>query len=366
MELDEKLDILAPAARFDACDSYSRQGRRYTPRSAGWGDTAVATESGPDGRAMPTFRLLMSSRCAWNCPYCPLRAGGDPPRAALEPEELARTFLPRHERGTVQGLFLSSAVDGDVAHANNRMLDGIEHLRRHHSFGGYVHVKLLPGASAGDIERAARLASRVSINLEAPNAARLAHISPERRWDADLIAPLVLARDWQRAGALPAGLATQFVVGAAGESDSELLSSAGWLYRELAMRRIYYGAFRPAAGTPLADLEPTPFIRSRRLQEADWLLRHYEYGEAELPYDSAGNLPLHLDPKLAWALAHAEFFPVELNTATEQELLRVPGLGPTGIRRIMRLRREHRFREPAHLAALGSAAGRARDFVTFD
>jgi predicted DNA-binding helix-hairpin-helix protein len=366
MDLDQKLDILAPAARFDACDTYNQGGKRYSPKKAVWNDAGIVTEGGPDGRALPTFRLLMSSKCEWNCPYCPLRSGGDSPRAALAPEELARAFLPRYERGAAQGLFLSTGVDGGAPAAVGRMLDGVEFLRKRHAYTGYIHLKLLPGVGRDALERAAQLADRLSLNLEAPSAERLARISPERDWATDVIARLAWARDWQRAGLVPSGLATQFVVGAAGESDRELLLTTTWLYRELELRRVYFGAFRPARGTPLENQPPTPFVREQRLKEADWLLRHYSFTTDELPYDSAGDLPLHIDPKLAWALAHPELFPVELNTADQELLLRVPGLGPLSVRRILRLRREHRFRDPAHLKGLGGALTRARDFVTLD
>ena len=366
MDLAEKLDILAPAARFDACDQHSQGGKRYTAKKAAWDAGAIAAESGPDGRALPTFRLLMSSKCEWNCPYCPLRAGSDMPRAALAPEELAQAFMPRVERGAAQGLLLSTGVDGDAHAATERMLDGVEHVRKQAAFDGYVHLKLLPGASRSEVERAAKLASRISINLEAPSAAHLATISPQRDWYADVIAPLLWARDWQREGLLPSGLATQFVVGAAGEADRDLLQTTAWLYRDLDLRRVYFGAFRPVAGTPLEGHEPTPFVRAQRLKEADWLLRHYGFASDELPYDAVGNLPLGIDPKLAWAIAHPDKFPIELNTADESTLMRVPGLGPLSVRRILRLRRDHRFREVAQLKGLGGIAGRAADFVTLD
>ena len=365
MDLDQKLDILSPAARFDACDSFSQGGKRYTPKKAIWNDAGIAADSGPDGRARPVFRTLMSSKCEWNCAYCPLRAGSDMPRAALTPDELAKVFLPRFEKGVVQGLFLSTGVDGSAHGATSQMLDGVEHLRKHHSYAGYVHLKLLPGASLSEVERAARLADRLSLNLEAPSAERLAQISPERNWADDLITRLTWARDWQRAGLLKSGLATQFVVGASGESDRELLLTTTWLYRELELRRVYFGAFRPARDTPLEHQAPTPFVREQRLKEADWLLRHYGFAPPELPYDPDGDLPLHIDPKLAWALAHPERFPIELNTADQELLLRVPGLGPLSIRRIIRLRREGRFRDPTQLKGLGGATARAQDFVTF-
>ena len=366
MDLDQKLDILAPAARFDACDSFSQGGKRFTPKKATWNDAGIAADGGPDGRARPVFRTLMSSKCEWNCAYCPLRAGSDLPRAALTPEELAKVFLPRVEKGVAHGLFLSTGVDGGAHAATSQMLDGVEHLRKHHSYTGYVHLKLLPGASLAEVERAAQLADRLSLNLEAPSAERLTRISPERDWAGDLITRLTWARDWQREGLLKSGLATQFVVGAAGESDRELLLTTNWLYRELDLRRVYFGAFRPAFGTPLQDQLPTPFVREQRLKEADWLLRHYGFATDELPYDDTGDLPLHIDPKLAWALAHPERFPIELNTADQELLLRVPGLGPISIRRILRLRREHSFRDPAQLKGLGGAVSRAQDFVTLD
>jgi predicted DNA-binding helix-hairpin-helix protein len=366
MNLDDKIELLAPAARFDACDSFGQGGRRYTPKKAAWADGRVVADAGPDGRALPIFRLLMSSRCEWNCAYCPLRSGADLPRAALAPEDLPRAFLPRHEKGAAQGLLVSTGVDGGAAGATGRMLDGVELLRTRHEYKGYVHVKLLPGAPQHEVERAARWADRISINMELPSAARLAQVSPERDWERDVVQPLVWARDLQRAGALSSGIATQFVVGAAGESDRELLLTSAWLYRELELRRVYYGAFRPAPGTPLETAEATPFVREQRLKEADWLLRHYGFSQSEMPYESGDNLPLHLDPKLAWALAHPELFPVELNSADQETLLRVPGLGPLGVRRILRMRREGRFREPSQLAALGTAAARARDFVTLD
>ena len=366
MDLDHKLDILAPAARFDACDRYSQKKRRYIPAKAVWNDAGIAADGDADGRIRSTFRVLMSSKCEWNCPYCPLRAGNDTPRADLTPDELARLFLPRYEHGAVQGLFLSTGVDTNIHSATERMLDSVEVLRKQHSYSGYVHLKLLPGASISDVERAARLADRISLNLEAPSASHLRRISPQREWASDIITRLAWARDWQREGFLKSGLATQFVVGAAGESDRDLLLATTWLYRDLELRRVYFGAFRPVLGTPLEDQPATPFVREQRLKEADWLVRHYRFTPDELPYNSDGNLPLHIDPKLAWALLHPGHFPIELNTADESTLMRVPGLGPISIRRILRLRREHHFNDPAQLKGIGGAITRAQDFVTLD
>ncbi len=365
MNLDAKLELLADAARFDVCDSFSQTGRRYTPKRALLNNDLIV--DGRNARSRPLFQVLMSNSCAWNCAYCPLRAANDVPRAALEPDELARIFLPRYESGAVQGLFLSTAVDNGVSRAVQRMLDGVELLRVYHRYDGYVHVKLLPGATRDDIERAAWLADRLSLNLEAPGPEHLQRISPERNWRMDLIERLLWARDWQRtAGRLSAGLATQFVVGAAGERDRDLLLTGAWLYRELDLRRVYFGAFRPVVGTPLEEREPTPFIRVQRVHQADWLARSYGFDVRELPFSADGDLPLHLDPKLAWALKHPEYFPVEINAAPPETLLRVPGFGPVSVARIVRLRRAYPFRTPEQLAKLSSQAGRARDFVTLD
>ncbi|MCX7791023.1 MAG: helix-hairpin-helix domain-containing protein [Chloroflexaceae bacterium] len=363
MDLDAKLDLLADAARYDLCATLAAPGRRFTPRTAAGG---ASEDGGAVHRARPLFRVLMSNICAWNCAYCPLRAASDGPRASLEPEELAAAFLPRYHAGAVQGLFVATAVHGDVGAAIGRMLDGVEALRRKHAYDGYVHIKLLPGASFSDVERAVRLANRLSLNLEAPSADHLRRISPERQWHTDLIERLRWAREWQRTGALPAGTATQLVVGAADERDRDILGTGAWLYRELGLRRVYFGPFRPIPGTPLAEAPPTPLARVQRLQQADWLLRSYGFLQAELPFDATGDLPLHLDPKLAWALANPGRFPVELNTADPEQLLRVPGLGPLSVARIVRLRQLHPFRELRHLTSLGSQAARARDFVTLD
>ncbi|NTW01389.1 MAG: radical SAM protein [Oscillochloris sp.] len=361
MDLDDKLDMLADAARFDVCTTFSQGNRRHTPKRANW---AVPEADNIDSKTRPVFRVLMSSECVWNCAYCPLRAANDLPRAALTPEELATAFLPRYTAGTVQGLFVSTAVHSGVNAAVGQMLDGVERLRTTHQYTGYVHVKLLPGTSPSDVERAARLADRISLNLEAPGPEFLARISPERSWGFDLMERLRWARSWQQAGILGSGLATQFVVGAGGEHDKDLLGTGSWLYRELGLRRIYFGAFRPLAGTPLENAERTPQARVQRLQQADWMLRQYGFHQAEMPFDPIGDLPLHIDPKLAWALAHPERFPVELNSASSEQLLRVPGIGPVSVERILRLRRLHPFRDLEHLKTIGPQANKARDFIT--
>ena len=357
MDTDAKLELLNEDARFESCDSFTPRRKK---RQAGKASTGAA-----DGPATSLFRVLQSNSCEWDCPYCPLRRSNDIPRATLGPEELAGLFMRRVERGAIDGLFLSSAVDGGLRPAMARMIDTIELLRVRYSYTGYVHLKLMPGARADEIERAATLADRVSLNLEAPNGDRLKQIAPDRRWSS-ILDPMRLVYQQQQEGKLPSGQATQLVVGAAGETDREVASTAARMYNELAMRRVYYNAFRPQPGTPMEHHERTPVVRQQRLQEADWLMRHYGFKAAELPFDDDDNLPLQLDPKFAWALAHPERFPIEVNTADQAELLRVPGIGPISLARIVAMRRSVRFREVDHLRKVGVVVEKARHFLLFD
>ncbi len=360
MDLDHKLELLADDARFESCDSFTprkRKGKRGNP--------GIQQTQGPNGKPMALFRLLQSNRCEWDCPYCPLRRSNDIERTTLTPDELATTFMQRHEAGDVQGLFLSSAVDGGVRPAMARMLDTVELLRVRFAYTGYVHLKLMPGARPDEVERAATLADRVSINLEAPNGERMKRISPERRWST-ILEPMAYAREQQEAGNLPSGQATQLVVGASGESDREIFAATARMYSEFKLRRVYFTAFRPQPNTPMAEHESTPVVRQQRLQEADWLVRHYGFAASELPFESDDNLPLQLDPKFAWALQHPEQFPIDVQTADREALLRVPGIGPISVERILAMRGAVRFRELQHLRKLGVVVNKARHFVTLD
>ncbi len=359
MDTDRKLELLAEDARFEGCESFTPRRRSRKPRGVG-----VAQAEGPNGKSMTLLRVLQSNSCEWDCPYCPLRRSNDVERTTLEPEELAHAFMQRHEQGVVQGLFLSSAVAGGLRPAMARMLDTIELLRVRYEYAGYIHLKLMPGVRQDEVEQAARFADRVSLNMEAPNGERLKQVSPERRWSA-IVEPMAYARDLQASGQLPSGQATQLVVGVAGESDREIFAATERMYREFKLRRVYFHAFRPQLGTPMAEHAPTPLLRQQRLQEADWLVRHYGFKPDEMPFDD-DNLPLQLDPKFAWALQHPERFPIEVNSADREELLRIPGVGPIGVERILAVRGGARFRELHHLRKLGVVTERARHFITLD
>jgi predicted DNA-binding helix-hairpin-helix protein len=248
-----------------------------------------------------------------------------------------------------------------------RMIATAEILRKNYLYRGYIHLKIMPGASWGCVERATQVADRVSVNLEAPGQKWLRRLAPDKKLD-DLLAPLLWVRrlleDGDERRVRRAGQTTQFVVGAAGEPDREILQTTERLYRELKLARVYFSAFQPLEGTPLEDQPATPLLREHRLYQTDFLFRRYGFALEELIFDQEGNLSLEADPKMAWALYHPHFFPVEVNQATKEELLRVPGIGPKSASRIIKGRRLGRLRTLEDLQSLGAVAKRAAPFIT--
>jgi predicted DNA-binding helix-hairpin-helix protein len=367
MDIREKLDLLGAAARYDDCsasalDAVAAGRGFFAPEPPVTADPRVlpciSHLHTPDGRRKTTLKILQTSACQNNCNYCAFRAGRDVRRAHVSPDELARSFDLMYRAGLVESLFLSSGVMG-TNRTMDEMIATTELIREKYAFRGYIHLKLLPGAEAAHIERAVELADRVSVNLEAPTPAALAALAPLKRMDA-LVAPTVIPTF----GHVRIGMSTQFVVGPAGESDRELLATAQMLYRELRLARAYYSAFTPVRDTPMEAEAPTDPQREFRLYQADWLLRYYRFSADELPFDLDGQLRTDIDPKAAWAGAHPERFPVEVNAAPLDELLRVPGLGPTSAREIVRARRSGKLRELGDLRRLGARADRAAPYVT--
>lgn len=325
----------------------------------------------PGGRRVPLLKTLLTSACERDCLYCPFRARRNFRRQTFSPEEMAATFMSMHQAGLVQGLFLSSGLAGSGVRTEDRLLASAEILRQKLGYRGYLHLKLMPGAERAQIERAMQLADRVSINLEAPSSERLARLAPHKRF-ADLLEPLSWAEALRRQSPPPQGkdrwpsLTTQFVVGAAGESDRELLELSAKLFGQLHLQRVYYSAFSPVEDTPLEGCPAEEPRRAARLYQASFLLRDYGFAAGELPYDEQGELPLQSDPKLAWAQAHLSEAPVELNTADRATLLRVPGIGPRSADAILRARRTATLREPRALRPLGVSASRALPFILLD
>jgi predicted DNA-binding helix-hairpin-helix protein len=372
LDLHDKIDLLSQQAQYDLCEATGQPAPLPEGQDAAAHvpdvSHAISTVIGQGGRRVPLLKILQTSACEKNCFYCPFRVGRNMRRGTLQPEELAAAFDQIQRKGLVEGLFLSSGIVGTVR-SMDRMLATVELVRKKYGWRGYVHLKILPNAEEAQIEQAARLADRLSVNLEAPNEARLARLAPKKDFDHGLVEPLerawAIVRRLRTRGlaVATAGATTQYVVGPAGESDQELLSTSQRLYRQAGVRRAYYSAFHPIDDTPLEHEQATPPLREHRLYQADFMVRQYGYRVEELPFDAEGNLMLDRDPKVAWAEAHPEFFPVEINRAHQAALLRVPGIGPTSAATIVQARRTAALRTLEDLRQLGVRSDHALPYI---
>lgn len=324
------------------------------------------------------LRILLTNACSYNCHYCPMRRDRNLPRTLLKPAELVRIFLGALGRGWCDGLFVTTGIPGRPVKVMDDLIEALELIRERHRFGGYIHVKIVPGADPAQIERITALASRVSVNLEAPCGQSLEQIAPEKNFQIALDAlerartqvtrnraeeRLGRPRDPLHPGGT-AGITMQFVVGATSDSDRTIMERVSGIYAGGGMHHSQFSAFRPIADTPLEGERAAPALREHRLYQADHLVRGYGFGSDEVVYDEAGNLPLAYDPKLAWALAHPDRFPVEVRTAAYDELVRVPGIGPGSARRIVAERAATTFRGLADLRKIGVVTTRAAGFLT--
>ncbi len=324
------------------------------------------------------LRILMTNACSYNCHYCPMRRDRDLPRTLLKPEELVRIFLGARERGWVQGLFITTGIPSNPVRVMDDLIQALDLLRDRHRFGGYIHVKLVPGADDAQVARLTALASRVSLNFEAACGASLHGIAPDKSFpvteDAFIqVQRLVGAERAERVAGRPAdplrpggasGMTMQFVVGATADTDRTFIDTVARLSREGGVHHAHFSAFRPISDTPMEDTPAAPTLREHRLYQADYLLRGYGYAPDEIVYEPTGNLPLNLDPKAAWALANPERFPLEVTSASREELLRVPGVGPVAAQRIVDRRADTTFRGLRDLGKLGVVTTRAGGFLT--
>ena len=322
----------------------------------------------PGGGSTRLLKVLQTNICEFDCFYCEHRASRDVPRTYVSPDELARTFMMLHQRHLVDGLFLSSGITKRIDVMQERMVQTVEILRAKYHFKGYVHLKILPGASQAAVERSVQLANRVSLNLEAPSPQHLTHLSRKKDFLDGMLTRMVWVKRLQQQdpNLVPAGQITQFVVGAAGETDRDILSATNQLYKQIGLRRAYFSAFSPIPDTPLDHLPPTPLLRQNRLYQADWLLRFYGFKIEEIPLTPEGNLIQEVDPKTAWAMSHPEWFPLELSTASYEELIRVPGIGPTSAKRIMEIRHKSVITGPREFTHLGMVVKRAAPYVLYN
>jgi len=376
MDSLEKLRLLAPEADLEPAEEVLPNGRRTGPAASPVLPGCLHQAHTPHGLIV-LLKGLLSNACERNCLYCPFRAGRDFRRASFAPDELAAVFHRLYQAGLAQGLFLSSGLVGGGVRTQDQIIATAEILRRKYRFTGYLHLKIMPGAEPEQIRQTMLLADRVSINLEAPTPERLALLAPRKDFLEELFRPLRQVEEVRReVGGRPGpwkslhrsgpSLSTQFVVGPAGESDEELLRTTAYLFRHLHLARAYFSAFRPIPDTPLEARPAENPRRERRLYQASYLLRDYGFSVEELPLDKNGRLPLEEDPKLAWARRHLLESPVEVNTASRQELLRVPGIGPRLADRLLAARRLGRLRDLQDLGKLGIPVARAAPFILLD
>jgi len=357
----DKAERLSKSARFDLCGACTTAGggRQKSPEDRWIYPTVL-----PDGKTANVLKVLQTSACVRDCLYCENRVSRDVPRESFTPEELSRLFWSLFRAGKATGLFLSSAVSGHPDTTMSRMIATAEILRRRYGFRGYIHLKVLPGAGRAAVDAAARFADRMSVNLEAPGPERLRSIARGKDFAGELLTRL----QWvQEAVESPdtrvRSQTTQFVVGAAREPDREILACTAGLYRDTRLSRAYYSAYAaPDDWTPL-DSPPTPLIREHRLYQADFLLRRYGFRFEELVFEPDGNLSLSLDPKSGWAMRNPAAFPVEVEQAPREILLRVPGIGPVTAKRICSWRKKGSFQGPEDLRRAGVILKRAAPYL---
>jgi predicted DNA-binding helix-hairpin-helix protein len=368
MDVLDKLRILGPAAAIEPAEDVDLVGRplpavKMPDPLAG----CLSYATLPGSRRVPQLKTLVSSVCEMNCNYCAFRSGRDIRRATFTPDELAYLSQQVYRQKLVQGVFLSSGMVGGGPRTQDKLLETAEILRRKYKYPGYLHLKIMPNAEKDQIAAALQLADRLSVNLEAPNTKRLTELAPKKSFSDGLLQRLKWIHELRQnlIGRRPS-ISTQFVVGAVGDTDLELLITSSYLYKSLKLSRTYFSGFNPIPGTPLEDTPATIQQREVRLYQASFLIRDYGFDVEELPFADNGNLPLHTDPKLAWANEYLTATPVEVNTAGRRELMRVPGIGVKSADRILNQRKLGTISELNHLKKLGIPTTRAAPYILLD
>lgn len=374
MELSAKLAILADAAKYDASCSSSGGNRRDSRGTGGIGSNegmGICHAYAPDGRCISLLKILLTNFCIFDCAYCINRRSSNVQRARFTVEEVVQLTLDFYRRNYIEGLFLSSGIIQSSDYTMEMLVRVARSLRQDHKFGGYIHLKTIPEASPELLSAAARWADRLSINVEMPTEGGLKSLAPEKnlRDIRRAMGRLRLGIDESKAEKkaprfAPAGQSTQMIVGADASTDRDVLTSSTNLYANYRLKRVYYSAFSPIPDASKAlPLRPPPLVREHRLYQADWLMRFYGFNVEEIaPPDDNGMLDLDVDPKMAWALRHRSQFPVNLNTAPREMLLRVPGLGVRTVDKLLAMR-AHRLIRFQDLAKLRVAVGKVGPFV---
>ena len=354
MNVEQKLRILADAAKYDASCASSGSSKRNSLGGKGMGSTegnGICHSYAPDGRCISLLKILLTNFCIYDCHYCVNRISSNVPRARFAVEEVVKLTLDFYSRNYIEGLFLSSGIIRDADYTMEQLVSVARELRETHDFRGYIHLKTIPDASPELLAEAGRYADRVSVNIELANEQSLERLAPEKdtqsikRSMASLRERIDESRSETGAPKFaPGGQSTQMIVGADATSDREILQTSETLYSSYRLRRVYYSAFSPIPdASKLLPLQRAPLIREHRLYQADWLMRYYGFSSGELFGASEGMLDLEIDPKLAWAIDHRDQFPVDINTCSREQLLRVPGLGVKTVDRILAARNVRRI-----------------------
>ena len=355
MDLQSKLAVLADAAKYDASCASSGSSKKHSLGARGMGSTegmGICHSYAPDGRCISLLKILLTNFCIYDCLYCVNRRSSNTPRARFSVEEVVQLTLDFYGRNYIEGLFLSSGVIRSADYTMEHLVRVARTLREQHDFRGYIHLKTIPDASPELLAEAGRFADRVSVNIELPSEASLTRLAPEKSAGTIRRSMAHLREHIDEAKAEPAapkfapgGQSTQLIVGADDATDRTIMEKSVVLYSSYKLRRVYYSAFSPIPDSSgLLPLKAAPLMREHRLYQSDWLLRFYGFNAQELFVRPDGMLDLQIDPKLAWALQHRELFPVDINRATREALLRVPGLGVRAVKRIVAARRTRTIR----------------------
>lgn len=371
----EKLKVLADAAKYDVSCASSGTSRGGTKNSigsaAGWG---ICHSFTADGRCVSLFKILLTNHCIYDCAYCSNRRSNDVQRTAFTAEELAELTIEFYRRNYIEGLFLSSGVMRNPDYTMEQMLRVVKLLREVHRFNGYIHMKSIPGAGQELVAQAGMYADRMSVNLEIPSEQNLKLLAPEKNYES-VFAPMRYIQQGMLESAedrrkfkkapkfVPAGQSTQVIIGATPDTDKQILTLASALYKRPSFKRVYYSGYIPINNdSRLPMLAKPPLVRENRLYQADWLMRFYEFKASEIVNDTHPDLDLDIDPKMGWALRNPSFFPIDINTAPYEMILRVPGIGVKSAKLIIASRRYGRLNS-VQLKKMGVVMKRAQYFI---
>ena len=365
-DIYEKMQILSDSAKYDvSCSSSGSDNNYKTGELGATHNSGICHTFSSDGRCVSLLKVLLTNYCIYDCTYCINRASNDIPRAAFAPRELADITINFYKRNYIEGLFLSSGIIDNEDHTMELLLRTLKILRFEYKFNGYIHVKLIPGSSVELIEAVTKLANRVSSNIELPSDKSLKLLAPNKTKEK-VLQPLKFVRDYSMEHETkPIGMSTQLIVGATPESDKDILKLSSILYDKALLKRVYYSAYIPVnddRNLP-ALVDKPPLLREHRLYQADWLLRFYDFTYDEIVNDATPNLDERFDPKMFWAMNNLHLFPVEINRADKEMLIRVPGIGVRGALKILKARRYKKL-DFDDLKKLKISIKRAKYFIT--